>query len=209
MRNIRKHPAPNSLTTYRLQPGAHYDDYPEKDELRWLLVDEQRGLCCYCQSRIRATWNGMKIEHWQCQKRYPTRCLDYDNLLGACRGGEGRPEHEQHCDSRKGNRDFRLNPAEPTCDVERPLRFLGDGCVKSDDADLDRELNAVLNLNARYLVTNRKKALEAFQQRLQRGKQPLNAGKELRRWDGSKPGELPEFSQVIVYYLRKKLSRAG
>lgn len=207
MRNIRKHPPLSSLTTYRLQPGARYADYPDKDGLRWQLVDEQRGLCCYCQSRIRAAWNRMKIEHWQCQERYPDRCLDYDNLLGVCRGGEGRPAHEQHCDSRKGNRDFRLNPADPACDVERQLKFLGNGRIASDDADLHRELDGVLNLNARYLVANRKKTLEAFQQRLKRGKS-LNAVKELPRWDGSRPGDLPEYAQVIVYYLRKRLRKA-
>jgi uncharacterized protein (TIGR02646 family) len=208
MRNIQKKTEPRSLTTYRLQAGARYKDFPQKDELRQQLVEEQRGLCCYCQSRIRAEWDGMKVEHWQCQDNYPERCLDYSNMLGACRGGEGRPEHEQHCDSRKGNRDFRLNPADPTYDVERHLRFLGDGRITSDDADLDRELNDVLNLNSRYLEANRKKALEAFQQRLQRGR-PLDAARELPRWDGSRPGELPEFAQVIVYYLRKKLRKAG
>lgn len=208
MRNIQKKPAPRSLATYRLQPGARYDDFPHKDELRRQLVEEQRGLCCYCQSRIRAEWDGMKVEHWQCQEKNPERCLDYSNMLGACRGGEGRPEHEQHCDSRKGNRDFRLNPADPGCDVERHLRFLGDGRIASNDADLDRELNEVLNLNARYLVGNRKKALEAFQQRLQHGK-PLDAERELPKWDGSRTDALPEFAQVIVYYLRRKLRRAG
>jgi uncharacterized protein (TIGR02646 family) len=179
---------------------------PHKAELRRQLVKEQLGLCCYCQSRIRAEWDKMKIEHWQCQDNYPERCLDYSNMLGACRGGEGK--REQHCDSHKADREFRLNPADPTCDVERQLRYTGDGRIISDDPDLNGELETVLNLNASHLVENRKAVLDGFRKALERGK-PLNPEKELPRWDGSSRRELPEFAQVIVYYLRKRLQRAS
>jgi hypothetical protein len=58
------------------------------------------------------------------------------------------------------------------------------------------------------LISNRKAVLEAFQQRLQNG-HTLDPARELPKWDGSEPGELPEYAQVIVYWLKKKQARAA
>ncbi len=206
MRNIQKNGEPLSLTSHRQQAHADFDNYPDKDALRQCLVAEQHGLCCYCQSRIRPNSASMKIEHWQCQANYPARQLDYRNLLGACLGGHGRPAHEQHCDTLKGNTDLCFCPADPAHNIEQRIRFLGDGRIQSPDANFDRQLNDVLNLNWDRLVTNRKAVLVAFQQRLQTGKK-FDPAKELPKWDGSQGRELPEYSQVVVYYLRKKLGQ--
>lgn len=203
MGNITKDREPHSLTEHKRQPYADYENFPDKEELRRHLTEEQKGLCCYCMSRIRPTIDAMKIEHCQCQERYPKRQLDYGNLLGACLGGEGRKEQDQHCNTRKGNQDLAINPADPNCDVERMVRFLGDGRIKSADENIDRELNGVLNLNWPRLVANRKAVLDAFKQRLQTGTK-LNPARELPKWDGSRGGELPEYAQVVVYYLKKR-----
>ncbi|MBK1644457.1 TIGR02646 family protein [Thiocapsa imhoffii] len=208
MRTIQKGPEPASLTQHRQQPHADYDNYADKAALRQALVAEQRGLCCYCQSRIRATPEGMKIEHWQCQADHPGRQLDFGNLHGACLGGRGRPEREQHCDTRKGNNVLCFSVCDPAHPIERQIRFLGDGTIKADDADMDEALNTVLNLNLPRLISNRKAVLTAFQQRLQDGRR-VDPARELPKWDGSQPGELPEFAQVIVYWLRKKQARAA
>jgi len=53
VRAITKRQEPASLTAYRKTPDSDYGGYPVKDELRRSLVTEQRGLCCYCMSRIR------------------------------------------------------------------------------------------------------------------------------------------------------------
>lgn len=207
MRTIQKGPEPATLTQHRQQPHANYDNYADKAALRQALVAEQRGLCCYCQSRIRATPEGMKIEHWQCQADHPGRQLDYSNLHGACLGGHGRPEREQHCDTRKGNNGLCFSVCDPAHPIERQIRFLGDGTIKADDAAIEVALNAVLNLNLPRLVSNRKAVLAAFQQRLQDGRR-VDPARELPKWDGSEPGDLPEFAQVVVYWLRKKQARA-
>ena len=170
MRTIQKGPEPVTLTRHRQQPHADYDNYRDMDGLRAALVAEQRGVCCYCQSRIRATAEGMKVEHWQCQVHHPDRQLDYRNLLGACHGGHGRPKHEQHCDTRKSN-------------------------------------NA-LCFSVPRLVSNRKAVLAAFQQRLKDGRR-VDPARELLKWDGTQGGELPEFAQVMVYWLCKRLRRAS
>jgi hypothetical protein len=85
---------------------------------------------------------------------------------------------------------------------------LGDGTIQADDAAIEVALNAVLNLNLPRLVSNRKAVLAAFQQRLQDGRR-LDPTRELPKWDGSEPGELPEFAQVVVYWLRQKQARAA
>lgn len=208
MRTIKKGPEPATLTQHRQQPHGDYDNYSDKATLRRALVAEQRGLCCYCQSRIRATPEGMKIEHWQCQASHPGRQLDFGNLHGACLGGHGRPEREQHCDTRKGNDGLCFSVCDPAHPIEHKIRFLGDGTIKADDAAIEEALNAVLNLNLPRLVSNRKAVLAAFQQRLQ-DRRRVDPARELPRWDGSEPGDLPEFAQVLVYWLRKKQARAA
>lgn len=205
MRTIHKGPEPATLTQHRQQLHADYENYTDKAALRQALVAEQRGLCCYCQSRIRATPEGMKIEHLQCQAGHPGRQLDFDNLLGACLGGQGRPEFEQHCDTRKGSRSLCFSVCDSTHPIERQIRFLGDGRIESADADINAALNDVLNLNWARLLSNRKAVLEAFKQRLGKGK--LNIGQELLKWNGTQAGELPEFAQVMVFWLEKRVAR--
>ena len=206
MRNIQKGDEPHSLTHHRKAPHSDYVNYTDKDLLRQHLVNEQRGICCYCMSRIRATAGEMKIEHWQCREHYPERQLDYSNLLGACNGGEGRPGREQHCDTRKGQEDLSIHPADPACNVERLIKFPGSGKIRSDDPDVDRQLNKVLNLNHPQLVANRKATLISFCDAI--GKTKRNNGwfqRKLAEWRGDGGGELHPFSQVVVYYLCKKL----
>jgi uncharacterized protein (TIGR02646 family) len=207
MRTIQKGPEPATLTQHRQQPHADYDNYTDKAALRTALVAEQRGVCCYCQSRIRATPDGMKIEHWQCQADHPARQLDFTNLLGACLGGHGRPERDQHCDTRKGNADLCLSVCDPAHPIERLIHFLGNGQITSDDEAVSMALNEVLNVNWPRLVSNRKAVLDAFQQRLQTGIR-VDPARELPNWDGSQAGDLPEFAQVVVYWLKKRQARA-
>lgn len=209
MRRIRKGQEPASLTEHRSAPGTDYEGYRDKDTLRAYLVKEQRGLCCYCLSRIRPQRDSTKIEHWHCQAHYSTEQLDYANLLGACMGNKGQPGKD-HCDTRKGDRDLSRNPANPTHAVEDAIHFPGDGRVFSHDPAFDAELNEVLNLNFKFLVNNRKATLRAFQETLpKRG--PLSRTaleKWLRQWNGEgDDGELPAFCQVVVYWLRKRLAR--
>ena len=208
MRTIRKGPEPASLTQHRKLQDANYDNYADKDTLRQALVEEQQGVCCYCQSRIRATRNKMKIEHWQCQDEYPGRQLDFSNLLGACMGGEGHRKREQHCDTYKGNNELQFSVCDPAHPVERLIKFLGNGEIVADDRTVSSGLNDVLNLNFPRLVSNRKAVLQAFQERLQRDRR-FDPAQVLPAWDGSQPGDLPEFSQVVVYWLLKKLNAAA
>jgi uncharacterized protein (TIGR02646 family) len=212
MRSILKGAEPASLVEHRsaARGAPDYNSYPDKDTLRAHLVKEQRGLCCYCLSRIRAERDSMKIEHWHCQAKYGAQQLDYSNLLGACLGNDGSPGRDQHCDSRKGDRDLSRNPANPQHRVEDVIRFEGGGRIASSDPSFDAELNDVLNLNVAFLVAQRRATRDAFQGALaKRGQLPrAELQKWLRQWNGeSEAGDLREFCQVVVYWLRKRLSR--
>lgn len=213
MRTIRKGNEPDSLLEYRKTENATFEGYPEKHDLQTQIVAEQRGLCCYCQSRIRASYNGMKIEHWQSQSpnKYPERQLDYVNLLGACQGGvkhgQKSPIEHHHCDTAKRDEDLCFCLTDTAHPIERRIYFSGDGRICSDEPDIQRDLDRVLNLNLSQLMDNRKSTLDAFKQRLDRG--PVDVATELPKWDGSREGDLPPFAQVVVSWLEKKRRRSN
>ncbi len=210
MRAIRKGGEPASLTEHRAATGTDYDGYRDKATLRVCLVREQRGLCCYCLSRIHPEYNKMKIEHWHSQDRYEGERLDYSNLLGTCMGNQGLPGKDQHCDARKGDRELSRNPANPSHRIEDAIQCLGDGKIASSDPIFDREINDVLKLNLKFLQNNRKATLIAFQRLLGRGQLSRpSLERLLRQWNGEEDaGELQPFCQVVVYWLRKRLKRA-
>jgi len=211
MRTILKGREPASLTEHRATPGADYDGYRDKDTLRAYLVAEQRGLCCYCLSRIYPEYRLMKIEHWHCQANHTTEQLDYSNLLGSCLGNQGHKD--EHCDTRKGKRDLSRNPANPAHRVEDVIHFQSDGRIRSTDPAFDTELNDVLKLNLPFLVKNRIATLDALLSELKaldkRGPWSREVlEKRLQDWNGeSNTGDLRPFCQVAVYYLRKRLAR--
>ena len=211
MREITKSSEPASLAQHRRRQHADYDNYAAKDDLRQSLAREQRGLCCYCLSRIHPAGDQMKIEHWRCQDHFPAEQLDYANLLGACLGNEGQTLNKQHCDTLKANRHLSRNPANPAHQVERLVHFEGDGRITSPDSTFDAELNDALNLNVSFLKNNRRAVLDAFKTTLSKyGQLPRpTLERWLREWNGeAHTGELKPFCQVVVYWLRKRLARA-
>ena len=204
MRAITKGVEPASLTAHRHTAHGGYDNFADKAGLRRALVREQRGLCCYCMGRIRGDGTGMKIEHWRCQRRHRNQELDYRNLLAACSGGGGRPGRLQHCDTKKGDRRLRWNPADPAHRVETRLRYELDGAIRSDDAEFDDQLDRVLNLNLSVLKNNRKGVWDAFlewwgrERRRRRG--PVSRERIERqrdRWSGGS-GDLRPYCGVAI-----------
>ena len=214
MRAITKGAEPTSLTTHRQTPHGDYDNYPDKDALRDMLANEQRGLCCYCMGRIRS--DSMKVEHWRSQSRFPDEQLDYGNLLGACQGGEGQPRSRQHCDTRKGDSDLRWNPANQSHAIEERIYYGSDGRIRSHDAGFDAELEEVLNLNLPVLKTSRKRIRERvldwwkMEKRRLRGPVPRERFEKEREWRIGGAGHLEPYCQVAVWWLdqRRKVMSA-
>jgi hypothetical protein len=88
------------------------------------------------------------------------------------------------------------------------IAYLGDGRIQSSDTTLNGELNSVLNLNEAFLVNNRKRVLDGFTRRLQRGILSTKTIQDmLADWSNAAGGELSEFCGVVIYWLNKKLAR--
>lgn len=215
MRAIRKGQEPRELREYRCKPDALYDGplfTAVKQAIREQLLREQGYLCAYCMERIDdQQMKEMKVEHWHCQDKYPNEQLDYQNMLGACLGQnhEGEPYNQQTCDTRKGNKCLKYNPANPNDRIESHIRFLGNGKVQSDDAKFDGQLNEVLNLNHPKLEKNRKAVWNAVHDALAKkpgNRTPAEIQKLLDQWNRpNQAGQLREYCTVAVYYLRKRL----
>ena len=211
MRAITKNSEPASLIEYCQKPGCDYENYRDKDGLRQALVTEQRGLCCYCMSRIRNSPTEMKIEHWKCQSGHTDEQLNYRNLLGACPGGQGQPPNLQHCDTRKANRDLLFNPADPAHHIETRLSYEANGSIRSDDEEFDQQLEKVLNLNLPMLRNNRRGVLDGIldwwktEKARLRGPVPrVRFERERdRRVEGA--GDLEPYCQVAIWWLEQRL----
>ena len=208
MRTITKRTEPESLTRHRLTSHSDYDNYTDKDGLRAALVTEQQGLCCYCMGRISNRFGKMKVEHWHCQANYPDEQLVYRNLLGACLGGEGQPHGLQHCDTRKGDSDLHWNPADPAHQIHTRIVYERDGTIKSDDPELNRQLNEVLNLNLSRLKNSRKGVVDAILEWLRRERRPVPRRRLMQAIaDRSVLYEtLGPYNQVAIWWLEKKLA---
>lgn len=157
----------------------------------------------------------MKIEHWQCQENYPDRQLDYSNMLGACLGGQGQPGDKQHCDTRKGKKELKFNPADPTHSIEKRIRFEIDGTIRSSDVDFNAQLNEVLGLNV-AVIKNRRKAivdglaqwLKSYHARHHRGPDVATL-QRLRAQKVPSNGQLEPFVHVTVWWIDQRLSKSA
>lgn len=209
MRTIIKGVEPASLTQHRLTPHSDYANYTDKDGLRIALVTEQRGLCCYCMGHIRSEPDKMKVEHWHNQAKYQNEQLAYWNLLGACLGGEGYPSKFQHCDTRKEDLDLLWNPANPDHDVQTRITYGSDGTIKSNNCEFDQQLNDVLNLNLPLLKNNRKRVLDAILMWWREERKPVIKDRLEREVAKRSPkyGILTPYSQVVIWWLEKKIVR--
>ena len=215
MRAITKGQEPRSLVEHRANTHSDYGNYADKDGLRTALVRDQRGLCCYCMTRIEATGTAMKIEHWRCQSRHANLELSYSNLLAACLGGHGQPEDKQHCDTRKGEQDLKFSPADSAHRIEQRIRFELDGTIASSDVDFDKQLNDVLNLNLPLLKNRRKGVLDAIltwwkcEKARLKGPVPNDQlARERSRRVGDGSGVLSPFDPVAVWWLDQRLARS-
>jgi uncharacterized protein (TIGR02646 family) len=127
-----------------------------KAALRERLHEDQNGLCCYCYVNV-ACDEDSHIEHVEPQS--PKNRFDWQNLALACDGGNqhGNPAH---CDHAK--RQQRLDAVHPyKAPVIRFVHLRGaTGELAIDDKAARRDVDEVLNLNARRLQSLRRSALQ-------------------------------------------------
>lgn len=214
MKNIKKGKEPRLLVQHR-QSGGDFDGAgPWKDEVKRALLKEQGELCCYCMGRIEP--QAMKLEHFRSQSEHPARQLEYANLLAACPGGQVHASHAgvdlRHCDSRKGNEAISLDPV---AGVEHRLSYrFTEGRIAGEDAEAERELNEVLNLNAQHLRQARQRVIEGLAEGLEKKHRTGTWSapvlrRELERWSQRDGDRFRPYCRVAVAYLEKKLRRAS
>jgi hypothetical protein len=93
--------------------------------------------------------------------------------------------------------------------VDRDIRYLANGTIRSDDADFDAELNDVLNLNVERLKNNRKAVLDGLKAWAEKvGKlRKADIRAELKGWDEMGGGVLREYAQVAIFWLNRRLNK--
>lgn len=161
---IKKQSEPATLIGYKKQVETYYEGIPKEikaDILESLLV-EQGCVCAYCMKRI--SKSEMTVEHYISQSADVSKALEYQNMLGVCLGNRGKKEKAQTCDAHRGNKVLTVDPLNPA-KIQR-IKYRSDGAIYSDDPNIDRDLNDVLNLNCDVLEVslkkNRKAALAEF-----------------------------------------------
>ena len=200
MRHIIKTSPPKEFLDYIKTPGVSFEGLSgePKRALRQRLLEDQGYICCYCGRRIKND-NHTKIEHIKSQKNYSELALDFNNMLASCDGGkedrEGKvkPKHKPHCDSKKENGDIPITPLD--VEIESVLSFFEDGTVKGK-GEIGRELVRVLGLDAKFLNTERRNAIEQYELKV-----PCDLENELSRLRQKDNGCFDEFCFVLEQYV--------
>lgn len=209
MRSIEKGPEPASLRQHR-KDGGSYDTYRETDDLRRALLRDQGHICGYCMARI--TLRSMKNEHWASQSDHDQTTVDWSNLLGVCRGGDGERGAIKQCDTARGKTPLKVNPLDRAQRCERHIGYRRTGEMFSPDPEIDRDIQVVLNLNNIRLKRARQRVLDILVHRL--GAEEVDywprrmLEDELESWRArDDDGMYLEYCQIAVYFLEKLLKR--
>ncbi len=207
---IEKGREPRSLTEYKKQPYASYDNC-NKNDIRVSLLREQGFLCAYCMRRI--TKDHMKIEHWYPESKLDEAGrMDYSNMLGCCVGHKDNSAHsEDTCDTHKGNDIITLTPLNRD-HIDQIKYRTGTGEIYSDDPIIEHDLNITLNLNCQeqYLKENRRAVLNTLKSHIYR-KGTLSRTdweKILKMYTSiDSEGQRKEYAGIAVWYINRKLKR--
>jgi uncharacterized protein (TIGR02646 family) len=205
MRHIDKGPEPRALKRHRSKLQARYDQFP-KDVLHRALARDQGYLCAYCMQRIAPDIEHMKVEHWKAQSTHRDLELDWHNMLGVCKGGEGKVHRLQHCDSFRGNRDLVINPLKHP---EQYMSYTNQGEIRAKRSDIQRDIDKALNLNLNTLQRSRRQAWNAVHEELERAGDKAFTPAALRRKirglkQKDQKGKYRPFCEVMIFLLEKR-----
>ena len=67
---------------------------PTKQSLKQYLINEQKGLCCYCCKKLIRKYS--HIEHIKPQSIFKDEDLDYNNMVVSCNGIKDKNENCGH-----------------------------------------------------------------------------------------------------------------
>ncbi|WP_301915768.1 hypothetical protein [Phocaeicola coprophilus] len=206
MRKILKQLEPREWTKHRLTPGAKYEAVPE---LRKALLEEQGYLCAYCMRRIpiRDTNSNesTRIDHILSRTKHPELQLNYSNMVVCC---PGAITSDFHCDKQKGENDITINLFEDHF-FDTLSYSSKDGRIKSSDAESDRQINELLNLNHALLKRNRLETLRGVILMLNRiGWTSSNIRHQIEIWNQKdQQGHYKPYNSIVVWFLKKKMEQ--
>ncbi len=202
---IKKKPIPSFLVEYKRTINASFDNLPReiKDKLRTSLLKEQGYLCAYCMKKLEDDSSKVKIEHYVARNKENE--LDYKNLLAVCKGNEGEPFERQTCDTRKGNREIKINPQEKS-DI-LTITYTSNGEIKSSNLDYQNDFDDTLNLNDIFgLVKTRKEALDSLKRNLARKNTHLTGDTIRRIYARYLEAEIKEsYVGILLWYLQRRM----
>lgn len=214
MRRIKAGLPPASITQFRAT-GATYRQLSGVRAIRKLLLDEQGGVCAYCERPLRlreGEKHRTKIEHFhprhlsKAASLLPQQCgmasgassalraqTEWTNMLLCCDGGQRPGTGPRTCDTKKDRAHicerFR-NPKNVPAGAELLVRIdpLTGRAVAANwlPAGAQEVIDDVLNLNADQLIRARLTRLEPFLAELRIRKAKLHGMTTAQRRDHSR-----------------------
>lgn len=180
MIKISKGKEPKSLRDYRIGTPDAYNGLNRKN-VRIALLKEQKSICAYCMQQISDN-KYFSIEHYRSQHLFPDLQLDYKNMLGVCNGNADSPQHRLICDKSKSKFDksysLTVNPL--LIEHINQIKYTREGEIYSENANINYDINTVLNLNEQRLKDERgdvysqtKKRIRSFKIKFKGVKAPL------------------------------------
>lgn len=124
------------------------DDFP-KNEVKSVLIREQKGLCAYCMRRIRMDSHS-RVEHWIPLSIDKEKAIDYNNMLGVCDGGEkvmGQQGHILCCDAHKRETEISTSPLNKSQMDKIAYKLDGTIYTNPQDKEMEKDINETLLLN--------------------------------------------------------------
>lgn len=177
------------------------------------LMKEQGYLCAYCMCKIPQTGKmpSATIEHWEPQsKTSEDKALDYRNMLAVCNGNRGCGKKEyMTCDARRGNTPLTVNPLNAL--TLSSIQYKADGTIFSNDPDINKDLNEILNLNCSQvgLVENRRRALQTMLKELRKkrptGAIPLTCERLLEKYQSQT--RKTSYLGILIWWIQKHMSK--
>ena len=116
------------------------------------------------------------------------------------------------CDQHRRNTPLTVNPLDRTS-IDK-IKYKTDGTIYSDDPDIEKDLDDILNLNcpASYLKENRKAALDEIKKvlykRFPRKKVPKQQlERMLTHFQELHDGKYVAFAGIVIWYLKRQIAR--
>ncbi len=216
---IEKRQEPPELLQEKKKGLADYDGLygAPKIAVQQSLLKEQGCLCAYCMRRI--SLETLQIEHYipqhpQDEDYDPALSIDYHNMLAVCFGNKKQAGVFENltCDQHRRNTPLTVNPLDRTS-IDK-IKYKTDGTIYSDDPDIEKDLDDILNLNcpASYLKENRKAALDEIKKVLYKrfpGKKVPKQQLErmLTHFQELHDGKYVAFAGIVIWYLKRQIAR--